>query len=133
MLGTVVLLLICALTAITGLALILKLVPPNDIFGVRTERALAREDHWYEVNWFAGCALVAAAGVTALTVMIYSSTLLRSFWLQLLAFLVIAGIAVGASLWYERQVTLHGVRWSPQKKKRSRRRHGRPAEANRHS
>jgi uncharacterized membrane protein len=110
MLSTIVLLLLCALIAIAGAALILKLIPPNEIFGVRTERALAREDVWYEVNWFGGWALVAAAGVAALAIMVYSGTWLRPFWRQLLTFVVVMGVAVGTTLWYEREVALHGLR-----------------------
>ena len=103
MLSTVVLLLVCALTAIAGVPLILKLIPPNDVFGVRTERALAHKEIWYEVNRFAGWALVAAAGLTALALILYSGTLLRPFWRQLLTFVVLIAIAVGATFWYERQ------------------------------
>jgi hypothetical protein len=129
MLATVVLLLLCALTALAGVPLILKLVPPNDVFGVRTERALEREDFWYEANWFAGWALVAAAGLTALAVLFYSGTVLRPFLRQVLVYALFVGLAFGTSFWYERQVTLHGVRWSPSKKSRSRRRSSRRVES----
>jgi hypothetical protein len=102
MLVTVVLLLLCALTAIAGVPLILKLVPPNEIYGLHTEKTLSRSEIWFEVNRFAGWALVAAAALTALAVMIYSGTLLRPFWRQFLVFLVMVGGAVGTSFWYER-------------------------------
>jgi uncharacterized membrane protein len=103
MLSTVVLLLVCALTALAGVPLILKLIPPNDVFGMRTPRALAHKEIWYEVNRFAGWALVAAAGLTALALILYSGTLLRPFWRQLLTFVMLLAIAVGATFWYERQ------------------------------
>ena len=104
MLITVVLLLACALVALAGVPLILKLIPPNEIYGVRTERALSRAEIWYEVNRFAGWALVIAAGFTALLLMIWSGTTLKGFWRHLLALLLPLGIAVGATLWYERRL-----------------------------
>lgn len=104
MLGTVVLLLLCALTAIAGIPLILKLVPPNDYFGVRTESTLSRKNVWYEVNRFGGWALVAASLGTAFAVMLWANTLLRAFWCQLLFFVLLVAIAVGATLLYERRV-----------------------------
>lgn len=104
MLTTVVLLLMCALFSVAGVPLILKLVPPNEIFGVRTERALSRADIWYEVNRFAGWALVTAAAVTALLLMIWSGTMLKPAWRQLLALLLPLACAIGATLWYERKL-----------------------------
>ena len=104
MLITVLILLACALLAIAGVPLILKLIPPNPYYGVPTERALERADIWYEVSRFAGWAAVVAAGFTALLLMIWSGTMLRSFWAQLLAFIVPVGIAAGAVLWYERKL-----------------------------
>jgi uncharacterized membrane protein len=104
MLTTVVLLLACALLAAAGVPLILKLIPPNPIYGVRTERALSRSDIWYEVNRFGGWALVAAAGFTALLLMFWSGTMLKPAWRQVLALLLPLAIAVGVTLWYERQI-----------------------------
>ena len=104
MLTTVVLLLACALLAAAGVPLILKLIPPNPIYGVRTERALSRSEIWYEVNRFGGWALVIAAGVAALLLMLWSGTMLKPAWRQLLAVLLPLAIAVGVTLWYERQI-----------------------------
>lgn len=104
MLATVVLLLLCILTAITGVPLILKLIPPNDVYGFHTEKALSRAEIWFEVNRFAGWALVGAASLTALAVMIWSGTWLLPFWRQLLVYVLFVGIAVGATFWYERQL-----------------------------
>jgi uncharacterized membrane protein len=114
MLPTVVLLLLCALTAIAGVPLILKLVPPNAIYGVRTEKALSREDVWYEVNRFGGWSLVGAAAGTVLALIIWSGTLLRPFWLQLAVFVLALGVAVGATLWYERRA---GQRRTPPRRR----------------
>jgi uncharacterized membrane protein len=104
MLITVVLLLACALIAVVGVPLILKLIPPNAIYGVRTERALSRAEIWYEVNRFGGWALVAAAGATALLLMIWSGTLLKPAWRQVLALVLPLAIAIGVTLWYERRL-----------------------------
>jgi uncharacterized membrane protein len=104
MLTTVVLLLACALIAVAGVPLILKLIPPNDIYGLRTERAMSRAEIWYEANRFAGWALVAAAAFTALLLMLWSGTLLKGFWRQLFALLLPLAAAVGAALWYERRL-----------------------------
>jgi uncharacterized membrane protein len=108
MLSTILLLVLCALIAIAAIPLILKLVPPNEIYGVRTERALSRKEVWYEVNWFGGWALVAAAVSAMLTLVLMSNTSLRSFWPQLIAFVLPLGIAVGATLWYDRRIAQHG-------------------------
>jgi uncharacterized membrane protein len=102
MLLTVVLLLLCALVAIAGVPLILKLIPPNDVYGFVTERTRSRAQLWYEVNRFAGWALVAVAVITALAIMVYSGTLLRPFWRQLVMFLVMLGLGAGATFWFER-------------------------------
>ena len=118
MLGTIVLLLLCALTAIAGVPLILKLIPPNPVYGVPTKRALSRADLWYEVNRFAGWALVAAAAATVLALALWSGTLLRPFWRQLLVFLILVGIAVGTTLWHERRLGLNGPVGSPRRARR---------------
>ncbi len=104
MLATVVLLLLCSLTAIAGIALILKLVPPNEVFGFHTERTLAHKKAWYRVNRFAGYALVIASLVTVLAVVLWSNTVLRPFWRQLLVFVLLIAMAFGATLWYERDL-----------------------------
>ena len=110
MLSTVLLLVMCALTAIAGIPLILKLVPRNEIYGVRTEKALSRDEIWYEVNRFGGWALVAAAAVTILALVIWANTLLRPFWRQFTVFLLPLCVAIGATFWYERQLDMHGKR-----------------------
>jgi uncharacterized membrane protein len=104
MLTTVMLLVICALIAVAAVPLILKLIPPNEIFGVRTERALSKSEIWYEVNRFGGWALVIAVGFTALLLMIWSGTMLKPAWRQLLALVIPLGVAVGVTLWYERRL-----------------------------
>jgi len=104
MLSTVVLLLLCALTAIVGVPLILRLIPPNEIYGLRTHKTLYYPAIWYEVNRVAGWALVAAAAITTLAVMMYSGTVLRPVWRQFAVYFVLLALAAGASLWYERNL-----------------------------
>jgi hypothetical protein len=133
MLATVVLLLLCALTAIAGVPLILRLIPPNDIYGISTDRTRSRAHVWYEVNRFAGWTLVIAAALTALALMIWTGTLLRPFWRQCLMYLFLVGLAVGASFWYEREVGVHGRRWLGGKKSKSSRRGSREVEPGRHA
>ena len=110
MLSTVLILVMCALTAIAGIPLILKLVPRNELYGVRTEKALSRDEIWYEVNRFGGWALVVAAAITVLALVIWANTLLRPLWRQFAVFLLPLAIAIVTTLWYERQVDSHGKR-----------------------
>ncbi|HZZ90922.1 MAG TPA: SdpI family protein [Usitatibacter sp.] len=119
MLATVVLLLLCALTAIAGVPLILRLIPPNDYYGISTDRTRSRAHIWYEVNRIAGWSLVIAAALTGLALMIWTGTLLRPFWRQLLTYVFLVGVAVGTSFWYEREVGVNGRRWFTGKKSRS--------------
>lgn len=104
MLGTVVLLLLCALAAMAGIPLILKLVPPNDYFGVCTENTRTRKNVWYQVNRFGGWALFAASIGTVFAVLLWNNTLLRPFWTQLLFFVLLVAVATVATLVYERHV-----------------------------
>jgi uncharacterized membrane protein len=104
MLTTVVLLIVCALIAAAAVPLMLKLVPPNPVYGVRTEKALASAEIWYRVNVFGGRALLAAAAVAALLLITYSGTLLKSSWSQLIAFVLPITVAVVATLVYERKL-----------------------------
>ena len=101
---TLLMLLTCALIAIASVPLILKLVPPNPIYGVRTRRALENPDIWFRINQFGGWALIAAAGVTAILLMLYSGTWLNSFWAQVAALVIPIAIAVGVTLWFERKL-----------------------------
>jgi uncharacterized membrane protein len=98
MLFTVTLLIACALIAAVSIPLVLRIIPPNRIYGVRTQRTLADSATWFEVNAFGGKALAIAAGVSALLLMVYSGTLLRPAWAQ---------VAARATLYYERKVGSH--------------------------
>jgi uncharacterized membrane protein len=51
-----------AIIAAVSVPLVLKLVPPNRVYGVRTSQTLASREVWFRVNRVAGFALIAAAG-----------------------------------------------------------------------
>jgi hypothetical protein len=100
---TIVLLLACAIAATIGVPLMLKLVPPNPYYGYPARSRSSKPDHWVQVNVFAGRALVGAAAFTALILMAYNGTWLRSGWAQFFSFLIPLAVAVGATVWYERK------------------------------
>lgn len=104
MFTTVFLLLACAIVAAIGVPLILKLVPPNPIYGIRTSKTMSSPEVWFEVNRIAGVALAIAAGVTALALMMYSGTWLKSWWAQLLAFVIPIVGAIVFTLYHERKM-----------------------------
>jgi uncharacterized membrane protein len=43
----------------------LKAVPPNRVYGFRTQESLANREVWFRANRFAGTALFIAAGTSA--------------------------------------------------------------------
>jgi hypothetical protein len=100
---TIVLLLACAIEATIGVPLMLKLVPQNPYYGYPARIRASKPEHWLRVNQFAGRALVGAAAFTALALMFYNGTWLRSGWAQLFAFLIPLAAAIGATFWYERK------------------------------
>lgn len=57
------------LFAVVGMPLVLKMVPPNPFYGVRTETTLASASVWYKANFWAGLVAVVlglfAAGANA--------------------------------------------------------------------
>lgn len=50
--------------AILALPLVFRWVPPNHLYGFRTTRTLADQDLWYRVNFFCGCAILVASGLS---------------------------------------------------------------------
>ena len=104
MLVTISLLVACVIVAAAAVPLMLRLIPQNPIYGLRTERTLSQSSAWFEVNAFGGRALLIAAGVAALLIMVYQGTWLRSGWAQLVVFLVAIGAAVAATLVFERKL-----------------------------
>ena len=104
MLITITLLVACAILAAFAVPLMLRLIPPNPIYGVRTERTLTQAATWFEVNAFGGRALLIAAGVAALLIMVYQGTWLRSGWAQVMVLVIAVVAAVVATLVFERRL-----------------------------
>jgi len=55
----------CAFIAVASVPLILKIVPPNRLYGFRTPKTLANRDVWFRANRFAGWALLIASATSA--------------------------------------------------------------------
>ena len=53
-----------ALIAALAVPLVLKRVPPNRIYGVRTSKTLSDREIWFRVNRVAGLALIMAVSAT---------------------------------------------------------------------
>lgn len=104
MLVTISLLVACVIVAAAAVPLMLRLIPQNPIYGIRTERTLTQASAWFEVNAFGGRALLVGAGVAALLIMVYQGTWLRSGWSQLSVFLLAIAAAVAATLVFERKL-----------------------------
>lgn len=105
MLLTVLILIVIVLVAVAAVPLMLRLIPPNPVFGVPTERTLADEKTWFRVNAFAGKAVLAACGFSAFLILFYHGTWLRSGWGQFFAFVLPLAVAVVAAIVYERRTT----------------------------
>jgi uncharacterized membrane protein len=101
MLINIALIVACVVVAIVAVPLLLKLIPPNPIYGVRTRRTKESDNLWFEVNRFAGAVLLAAAGIAAIILMSMSA---RPWWAQMLVFVALMGAAVGATLWFENKL-----------------------------
>ena len=92
-----------AILVLVAIPLAMRLIPPNPIYGVRTERTLDNAALWFSVNAVAGQLLIAACGISAILIMMYQGTWLRSFWAQFFVFLIPVLVAVGAALYFERK------------------------------
>jgi len=55
----------CAIVAAASIPLILKMIPPNRLYGLRTQQTLADRELWFRANRLAGWALLLAAGASA--------------------------------------------------------------------
>jgi hypothetical protein len=88
----------CAVTGIICIPLIIKMVPPNGAYGFRNSVTLSNADIWYSANAFMGWALLAAAVVSAGTLIYLPATTKR--WQLLATFILPLLIAVVASFAY---------------------------------
>jgi uncharacterized membrane protein len=55
----------CGIIAVASVPLMLKLVPPNAVYGFRTRQTLSSPEIWFRANRFAGCALFVSSAITA--------------------------------------------------------------------
>jgi hypothetical protein len=88
----------CVLLVIISIPLILRVVPPNGVYGFRTASTQSNSAVWYPANAFMGWALVVAAAISAIVLMILPATVKR--WRLWAAFLVPLCGAIVASFVY---------------------------------
>ncbi len=82
-----------------GVPLFLGKVPPNSLYGLRTDKTLENEEVWYRGNRFAGAALVVAGAL----ILLASTVLARSMFEGPLGMVIVLGVvllALVASLAY---------------------------------
>ena len=103
MLSVVFFLIAYAIIALVAIPLAMRLIPPNPVYGVRTRRTAENPSLWYNVNAVGGQLILVACGLGAIILMMYQGTWLRSFWVQLIFFVIFIGGAVGATLYFERK------------------------------
>ena len=88
----------CVLFAIIGIPLILRVVPPNGIYGFRTGSTQSSSAIWYPANAFMGWALLVAAVIGGTLLAILPATVKR--WLLWATLWVPVFAAVVASFVY---------------------------------
>ena len=103
MLSVVFFLIAYAVIGIAALPLAMRLVPPNNYFGLRTPRTMHSASHWYLVHAVGGQLLIVCCGLAAILLMMYQGTWLKSFWAQLFLFLFFIGGAVAGTLYFEKK------------------------------
>lgn len=89
---------LCVVLVIISIPLILRVVPPNGLYGFRTASTQSSSAIWYPANAFMGWALLVAAVVSAILLMILPATVKR--WLLWATFLVPVCGALVASFVY---------------------------------
>jgi uncharacterized membrane protein len=94
----------CAVVFVLCIPLVLKLIPPNRLYGFRTRKTLSSPEIWYPANVFSGYALMIAAAVTGLII----SCVPQISELQAAAILVVLLIcATTASFPYLKRIDQH--------------------------
>jgi uncharacterized membrane protein len=88
----------CVLLVIVSVPLILRLVPPNGMYGFRTRATQSSAAIWYPANAFMGWAVAVAAVISACLLLTPRATATR--WLVWTAFLVPLLCALAASFLY---------------------------------
>jgi hypothetical protein len=93
----------CVVFAMISIPLILRLVPPNGIYGFRTGATQSSRAIWYPANTFSGWALLAAAAISATLLGVLPPTVKR--WLLWATFVIPVIGALIASLAYVSRLT----------------------------
>ena len=93
----------CIVFAIISIPLILRLVPPNGLYGFRTGATQSSRAIWYPANAFMGWALLAAAAISATLLVVLPATVKRP--LLWAAFVIPVIAAIVASLAYVSRLT----------------------------
>jgi hypothetical protein len=88
----------CVLMVVISIPLMLRVVPPNGVYGFRTSLTQSSAAIWYPANAFMGAALSAAAIVSAILLVILPATVKQ--WLLWATFLVPVSGAIVASFAY---------------------------------
>ena len=94
----------CGIIAVVSIPLILKLVPPNNAYGFRTQKTLSDPELWFRGNRFAGSALFIASGISAIILLSQPAWASGSSLSGLAVFVLPLAVAVMASLAYVRRV-----------------------------
>jgi hypothetical protein len=89
--------------AVLSLPLLLRWVPPNRLYGMRTRLTLTNPDIWYPANQFAGGALFIAASVSVVVFSLSPQAWLARPWISSGIFLVPLAVAIAASYFHLRR------------------------------
>ena len=94
----------CAIVAVASVPLMFNLVPPNSLYGFRTQQTLENRDLWFRANRFAGCALFIASGTSAVVFALYPEYASARSLAGLVAFIAPLAAALLASFAYVRRI-----------------------------
>lgn len=89
---------LCIVLIVISIPLILRVVPPNGLYGFRTAATQSSRAIWYPANAFMGWALSIAAVISAILLVMLPATVTR--WLVWATFLVPLAAALAASFVY---------------------------------
>jgi len=93
----------CIVFMIISVPHVLKVVPPNRMYGFRTAETLSNSAIWYQANAFMGWALLIASAISAAVLVFLPATARRSVvWTAFL--LPLCGAIVAASVYLNRLV-----------------------------
>jgi uncharacterized membrane protein len=95
----------CSIIAVASIPLMLNVVPPNRVYGFRTQQTLASRELWFRANRFAGCALFIASVTSAAAFAMNPEYASGRSAVGLVVFLVPLVAALLASFAYVRRVS----------------------------